>query len=53
MFWLQLLSVVAVMAIFMGAGVAVAAYINRKHIRETVSELEDILAEMQKTSGKQ
>ena len=50
MFWLQILSIAAVMATFMGPGIAVAAYFNRKHIRETVSEFKEILAEMQRTS---
>jgi len=50
MTWLQILSIVAVMATFMGAGIAVAAYFNGKHIREGISQLSDILTEMQRTS---
>jgi len=48
MTWLQILSIVAVMATFMGAGIAVAAYFNGKHIKEGISMLADILVEMQK-----
>jgi len=50
MTWLQILSIVAVMATFMGAGIAVAAYFNGKHIREGISQLVGILTDMQRTS---
>lgn len=50
MTWLQILSIVAVMATFMGARIVVAAYFNGKHIKEGISKLADILAEMQRTS---
>lgn len=48
MTWLQILAQAGVMATFLGVGVAVAAYFNGKHIKEGVSKLGEILAEMEK-----
>ena len=57
MTWLQLVVLAGVMATFMGAGIAVAAYFNGKYIKEGVKEIKelvngirDLIAEINKTS---
>lgn len=58
MTWLQILAQAGVMATFVGAGIAIAAYFNGKHIKEGVAtlgegitKLGEILAEMEKNAA--
>ncbi len=43
MTWLQILAQGAIMATFLGAGIAVAAYFNGKHIKEGVRETREMV----------
>ena len=56
MTWLQILAQAGVMATFVGAGIAVAAYFNGKHIKagvttfgEGITKLGEILAGIERT----
>jgi F0F1-type ATP synthase membrane subunit b/b' len=46
MTWLQLLAQAGIMATFLGAGLALAAYFNGKHIKAGVREIKNGLAEI-------
>ncbi|MCH8319217.1 MAG: hypothetical protein IIA88_12115 [Bacteroidetes bacterium] len=48
--WYQLLILASIMATFMGAGIAIAAYFNGKHIKEGVLNVTEILERMDKTA---
>ncbi|MEW6041660.1 MAG: hypothetical protein AB1633_09075 [Elusimicrobiota bacterium] len=49
MTWLQILAQACIIAIFVGAGIAVAAYFNGKHIKEGVTKLGSVLDGIEKT----
>jgi len=49
MTWLQIFVLLGVMATFMGAGIALAAYFNGKHIKKGVTEIKNFLAETNKS----
>ena len=46
MTWLQILALTGVMGIFLGAGLALAAYFHRKHIKQSAEQISKILSDM-------
>ena len=50
MTWLQILAQAGVIATFLVVGIAVAAYFNGKHVKEGVTRIGEMLAEMEKNA---
>ncbi|MEW6097542.1 MAG: hypothetical protein AB1567_13675 [bacterium] len=48
MTWLQILAQGAIIATFLGVGIAAAAYFNGKHIKEGVRETKEIINDIVK-----
>ena len=48
MTWLQILAQAGVMASIVGVAVAISAYFNGEHIKQGVTKIAEILAEMEK-----
>ena len=46
MTWLQILAQAAIIASFLGVGIAVAAYFNGKHIKEGVRDTKEIIGKI-------
>ncbi len=46
MTWLQILSFAGIIGIFFGAGLAIAAYFNGKHIKTTASQTNEFIKQL-------
>ncbi|MEW6097062.1 MAG: hypothetical protein AB1567_11160 [bacterium] len=51
MTWLQILAQGAIIATFLGVGIAVSAYFNGKHIKEGVRETREMISDIGKMIG--
>ncbi|MEW6686552.1 MAG: hypothetical protein AB1393_10165 [Candidatus Edwardsbacteria bacterium] len=50
--WPQILAQAAVMATFLGVGIALAAYFNGKHIKETVAKIDEMMENLSRIRQK-